>query len=151
MFGNNPKEDEVTRYQSIEVYRRIEAEGLLSKRRLELYQLLYEYGPCSSSELFEHYKGRYKPQFSYNANVHSRLNEMREQGAVFEVQPDYVCKIKGNHVILWDVTDKIPVKFKREPKASHKELLARIEFLENQLRAAQTLVTKVEVANFWED
>lgn len=113
----------MTRRTSIDVYRKIEADGLLSKRRWEVYQMLFKHGPCTSSELFEHYKAQFKPSFRYNMNVHSRLNELRDRHAAFEVSSNHRCKVSGNRVILWDVTDRLPI----EPKKKKPEFKMSIE------------------------
>jgi hypothetical protein len=112
-----------SRRASIDVYHRIEAEGLLSKRRKEVYDLLYKYGPCSCSELFEKFKLTYHPAFHYNHNVHSRLNELEEQGAVYRVTDQYECRVKKNLVHLWDVTDETPREFRPNYGPTKNELI----------------------------
>lgn len=112
----------MTRKTSITVCHQIEAEGLLSQRRWQVYSLLYQFGPCTSSELFEHYKKEFQPAFRYNANVHSRLNELKERGVAEELGTR-ACSISGNNVILWDVTDCLPREVpKSEIKITRKEL-----------------------------
>ena len=40
------------RQTSIDCYNQIKAEGLLSKRRLEVYEAILKSAPCSSGEAF---------------------------------------------------------------------------------------------------
>ena len=41
----------------------------------------------------------------------SRLSELRSVGAVYEVGTRR-CSVTGHNVILWDVTDRLPLKAK---------------------------------------
>lgn len=86
----------MVRDTSIEVYHRIEAEGLLSERRWQVYNILFHNGPLTSSELFEIFKEKYKTPFRYNANVHSRLNELEKLGLAKEVGEKH-CKTVGEY------------------------------------------------------
>ncbi len=108
------------RQTSIWAYNTIKANGLLSAKRWQAYDLLTKYGPATSSELFEHYKEIYKPSFRYNANIHSRLNELRERGVAKELGRKE-CAVSGHSVILWEVTDGLPIKMDKKP--SPKELI----------------------------
>ncbi len=96
----------IHRETSIEVYRRIEAEGLLSDRRWEVYSQLYQYGPATAAELAEKFPpsrgGR-----GLAGNVHARLGELRDRGVVVEMGPR-MYRITGNRVIVYDVTAKLP-------------------------------------------
>jgi hypothetical protein len=98
----------MTRQTSIDAYNKIKQNGLLSKRRWEVYFTLYNHGPLTSSELFEHYKKYFNPQFKYNLNVHSRLNELEERGVAQRIGTQE-CAVSGNTVDLWDVTSGLPV------------------------------------------
>lgn len=100
----------MTRQTSIDAYHA--NKDLLSQRRWEVYSILYKHGPLTSSELFEHYKKYFKPNFSYNMNVHSRLAELRACNVAMEVGKKE-CSIKNNLVILLDVTDKVAIKFEK--------------------------------------
>lgn len=107
---------------SAATYHRIEAEGLLSKMRWVVYDLLYRHGPATSSELFEHYKREYAPAFRYNMNLHSRLNELRDRGVVREVDKRE-CKASGNYVIEWDVTAALPRNVDRVVAPTRREVM----------------------------
>lgn len=97
---------------SIEAYEKIRAGNLLSKRRLEIYVELFDNGPMTANEIFRNIRG----VSSINqANIPARLNEMRWMGVVRELGTQK-CSVTGNDVILWDVTAKVPEKFKKEKK-----------------------------------
>jgi len=42
----------LSRDTSIEAYRTIKANGLLSKRRLQVYEYLFNHGPATAKEIF---------------------------------------------------------------------------------------------------
>jgi len=90
------------RQTSIDCYNEIKANGLLSKRRLEVYKALLSTAPCTSSEAIR------------NANttfgvfgVSSRFTELRDLGVIYE-KDVRKCKIRGRNVIEWDLTDTLP-------------------------------------------
>jgi len=72
------------RQTSIDAYRKIEAEGLLSKRRWQVYDILYEFGPMTGGECFAKLIEKHKFQFPTNSNVTTRLGELRGLGCAME-------------------------------------------------------------------
>lgn len=97
------------RETSIEVYNRIKDEGLLSQRRLEVYEQLFTFGPCSANELFKATQG---VCYVSQAAIQPRLNELVALGVAKEVETRE-CKITSNRVLIYDVTDRLPVKFEK--------------------------------------
>lgn len=102
----------MTRQTSIDVYNAIKNNGLLSKRRWEIYDALYEHGPATANELFKKARGF---SSSTQANFHARLGELRDLGVVCELR-NRECKTNGNFVIEWEVTNKLPVKYEKAKK-----------------------------------
>lgn len=99
-----------TRQTSIEVYRQIEAEGLLSRMRLEVYSALFRIGPATAAEIArELLKGGASPHGGRGGpgNVGARLVELCELGVAQEVG-ERVCQVTGRNVLLWDVTNNLP-------------------------------------------
>lgn len=94
------------RETSASVYERIVCEGLLSKRRLQVYQVLYEHGPLTGGQLSEIVKNKFG-EWGQSETVRNRLPELRNSGVVKECGT-IKCPTSGNEVILWDVTDKYP-------------------------------------------
>lgn len=107
-----------TRRTSSTVYRQIREEGLLSKRRLEVYDVLYKKGPMTARQVIKHLNLRKTPgdRGSYN----SRFSELRNMGAIKEIG-EGECPESGRYVIFWDVTSKLPVKLNNTPKKRCKE------------------------------
>ena len=99
-----------TRQTSIDCYNEIKKQGLLSKRRFEVYEALLYSAPCTSSEAIR------------NANttfgvfgVSSRFTELRDLGAIYE-KGVKKCSITGRNVIEWDLTDRLPQAFIKKSK-----------------------------------
>lgn len=91
---------------SIEVYRRITAEGLLSKRRMQVYEYLYAHGPCTVNELFRMTWGGTRV---VQANFGARLNELEKMGVAVRTHTK-ICDVTGNNVDVWQTTDSLPIK-----------------------------------------
>lgn len=97
----------MVRRTSLETLRDIEASGLLSVRRMQVYKALFEYGPCTANELFKKWKFT---SHVTQQNIHPRLGELREVGVVDEIT-ERPCEVTGRTAIVWDVNDKLPTKF----------------------------------------
>jgi hypothetical protein len=99
-----------TRQTSIDCYNQIKQEGLLSKRRLEVYEALLSTAPCTSSEAIRNAKTTFGV-----FGVSSRFTELRELGVIYE-RGEKQCSITGRNVIEWDLTDRLPVNIKKSNK-----------------------------------
>jgi hypothetical protein len=96
------------RQTSIDCYNQIKAEGLLSKRRLEVYEALYKNAPCTTNEAL---KDIFISDGNYRSNEGSRTTELRDLGVIYE-RGIKKCSITGRNVIEWDLTDKLPISNK---------------------------------------
>ena len=96
-----------TRQTSIECYNEIRANGLLSKRRFEVYEALLSSAPCTSSEAIRNAKTTFGV-----FGVSSRFTELRDLGVIYEVRTRE-CTVTGRNVIEWDLTDRLPVNVKK--------------------------------------
>jgi hypothetical protein len=97
------------RQTSIDVYRQIEAEGLLSRLRWEVYKVLFEKGPLSQTDSYLHLtKSTKKGPQSYAP----RFAELKNLGVIEEVG-EKICSTTGRNVLIWDVTDRLPIKFEK--------------------------------------
>lgn len=101
----------MTRRTSIDVYHQIEAEGLLSKRRWEVYDYLFKHGPLTQREVSDSIATEYAHHQSYTP----RFAELEARG-VIESVGERPCSVTGRNVLVWDVTDRLPV----EPDATGK-------------------------------
>jgi hypothetical protein len=112
------------RQTSIETYTEILRSGLLSKRRLEVYDVLFHHGPMSANDLIRHNKIHHP-----NANQtgwNARFSELERMGAIKEVGTKK-DEVSGNECVVWDVTDALPIKLETVPKRElKKELINKI-------------------------
>lgn len=97
----------MTRRTSIDVYNKIKEDGLLSKLRFEVYEILFKYGPLTQMELCKKTNGvrqdrTYMPRFA----------ELKNMGVLEDIGTKE-CSITGREVLLWDVTNRLPVKFEK--------------------------------------
>jgi len=94
-----------TRQTSIDCYNEIKANGLLSTRRLEVYEAILKNSPCTTNEAL-------KDVHSGSHGIGSRTTELRDAGVIYEkdVRP---CRVTGRNVIEWDLTDRLPVNIKK--------------------------------------
>ncbi len=96
-----------TRQTSIDCYNQIKSEGLLSKRRFEVYEALLSSAPCTSSEAIRNAKTTFGV-----FGVSSRFTELRDLGVIYEIRTRE-CSVTGRNVIEWDLTDRLPVNVKK--------------------------------------
>ena len=107
----NNKQHKMIRQTSIDCYNEIKNNGLLSKRRLEVYEAIFKNAPCTTNEAL-------KDIYSGSHGVGSRTTELRELGVIYEKQTRK-CNVTGRVVIEWDLTDNLPKDIK--PKANAKQ------------------------------
>ena len=96
----------MTRQTSMEVFKQIRDGGLLSRMRLETYQLLFDHGPMTAGELYTKARSELGND-SLRDNHQKRLPELRDMGVVKEIGTK-LCAATGQNVILWDVTENLP-------------------------------------------
>lgn len=105
----------MVRRTSVEAYHAIQENGLLSLRRWQVYEVLYDIGPATGGEVFKEMLRRHGLGIPSNSNTITRLGELRERGVVEEMGIRQ-CSVSGQRVLLWDVTDKLPSKIKKKKR-----------------------------------
>ena len=111
-----------TRQTSIDCYNQIKQEGLLSTRRLEVYEAIFKNAPCTTNEAL-------KDVHSGSHGVGSRTSELRDAGVLYE-KDVRSCKVTGRNVIEWDLTDRMPINIKKTNKTKKQ----RVDDALNSLR-----------------
>ena len=96
------------RKTSIEAYHTIKENGLLSEKRQRVYEILFNHGPLIGAEVAEIYKRKFG-RTAASETIRNRLTELRNAGVVSEVGRS-IDSNTAMKVILWDVTDKLPIK-----------------------------------------
>lgn len=110
----------VVRDTSLQAYRDIIDSGRIGEVQKMVYEGLYKFGPCTSSELYEHMSTGQNVQHS---NIRARLGELRDMGAVKEGNKRK-CAVTSKTVLTWDVTMQIPSK--QCKKLSKKEKIDKV-------------------------
>ncbi len=114
---------------SIEIYLKILNEGLIGKKQIEVYEILWKYGPLTGSQV-ANWMDEFHQKSNVSETVRNRLNELRNMGIVTEL-PKAPCPVTGNTVYRYDVNSKLPIKppirlTKKEKRASIKKLVIEI-------------------------
>lgn len=89
----------MVRDTSIEVYNKIKADGLLSKKRFELYDHIYHYGPLTASSAFK--------ALGWKTNQSGRFTELEQRGVIRAIGKTEDADT-GHTVTLWDITSHLP-------------------------------------------
>lgn len=118
------------RRTSLEAYRTINENGLLSKRRLEIYNLVFDFGPLTSAEAFR-ILNQNKPIAAITSS-RARFTELRDAGVFYEVRERF-CNVTGHLAIEWDCTERLPVK-KKKTKRMKCEHCCGTGFVEEELQ-----------------
>lgn len=114
-----------TRQTSIDCYNEIKENGLLSKKRLQVYTAILQNAPCTSGEAFATMTTK-ENQISQSR---ARFTELRELGVIYE-KGVRKCRITGRNVIEWDLTDRLP----KDIKLSNNSKKLRVDNALNALR-----------------
>jgi uncharacterized protein YceH (UPF0502 family) len=129
--------DLTMRETSIEAYRTIKDNGLLSKARFDAYETVFLHGPMTANEIGAFIQ-RTKGHIAFRHNYVARCGELRDMG-VFQEVAERRCNVSGFQAIVWEVTDRLPqglpktVSKTAKLKARVKELEARVAELETEL------------------
>jgi len=113
-----------TRQTSIDCYNEIKQAGLLSKKRLEVYEAILRKAPCTSGEAFATMTTK-ENQISQSR---ARFTELRNLGVIYE-KGEKQCSITGRNVIEWDLTDRLPVSIKNPNKTKKQRLNSALNSL----------------------
>lgn len=132
------------RQTSIDCYNQIKAEGLLTKRRFEVYEAVCNSAPCTSSEAMISRLN----STNVLSQSRARFTELRELGVIYE-KGIKKCTVSGRNAIEWDLTDKLPKKTLNAKTTKQKivELKLMIENLDN---STSDLLIKMELNNIKE-
>lgn len=107
----------MTRQTSVETYRLIESDGLLSKRRFEVYSILFNSGPLTAHEIVATARKQYP--LANQTGFNARLSELEKLGVV-ETVGEKNNPVSGHKNLLWDVTDKLPSKLEKPARVKCK-------------------------------
>jgi serine protease inhibitor len=110
---------------SAETYYEIKHSGLLSNKRLQVYEILYEMGNLTGSQVSRIHRQKY-PTNSMSEVVRNRITELVQMGVVEELG---IVKdpFNGRDVTLYGTTDNLPkdLEIKKTRKQLHAEMVER--------------------------
>ena len=126
----------MSRQTSLEVYREITDNGLLSKKRLEVYKYIFNHGPCTGSQV----QRALKNNSSVSESVRNRITELVYAGIVSEIGT-VIDPITGRNVLQFDVTNRLPKDFVKPLSKSQiiLELKSEIKSLKIRLRKYESV------------
>lgn len=93
----------MARETSAEAYQLIKNNGLLSRRRFQVYDALYHYGPMTTGEIWR----RLSPSGAQLNSISPRTAELKDRGVIRTIG-ERKCSVTGMNVLLWDVTRCLP-------------------------------------------
>lgn len=118
--------DSILRSTSLAAYNFIKENGLLSKKKWEIYDELFaSKGNLTHGELSMLIESKYetvyngKPRKFYRNNIVTRLGELRDLGVIAETGKRK-CENSGRLCITWDVTDRLPIKLDKPKRVKCK-------------------------------
>jgi hypothetical protein len=94
------------RKASLQAYEKIQKNGLLPKRRFQVYDWIWHHGPCTAAGVFR--------ALDMKTNQSGRFTELEKQGVIEEVGRTEDADT-GMIVTLWDVTQHLPIDFMSSP------------------------------------
>lgn len=101
------------RQTSIDCYRQIKKEGLLSERRLQVLEAMVSKSPCTGGELEKYMNDTFNVRGGWK-----QLSILRDQGVIYELGTT-ICTVTGRNVIEWGITGNLPVKPKAKSKPAN--------------------------------
>lgn len=122
------------RQTSIDAYNTIKQNGSLSRRRWEIYDVIFNNGPLTAGEIGQNMSEYRSSTSTADRNIHARLAELRNMDIIYEVR-ERECSVTNKRVIEWDVTNSLPKKLDRKKTKNQiiKELQEEIKQLKSQI------------------
>jgi len=108
---------------SIETYHAIKNSGLISEKRLKVFDIFYENPQgLTGAEVSEIYR-KQNPTSQHSETIRNRITELVEMGVVVEIGI-VECQFSKRKVTKWCCIDKMPIPL--EKKLTRKEQLKEI-------------------------
>jgi len=104
------------RSTSIDAYKKVVDSGLLSKKLIQAFTIIYRFGPITSREANAFYVSAYKAENNLN-QFRALLTHLQNMDVIQTIEK-VQCPISKMTVYNFDITGRLPVK---EPKVSLKD------------------------------
>lgn len=139
----------MTRQTSIEAYHKIKNNGLLSKRRWQVYDYLFQFGPQTAKQIM---LGLSNSRSKFHGGTFTgRLSELKRAGVVDDVG-QIKCEFSGSTVYIWDITDQLPKKLTKQKELTAKQVAKiTLEFLKyaNEKKIIQDYPKLEQLRSLW--
>ena len=108
---------------SIETYHSIKNSGLISEKRLKVFDIFYQNPKgLTGAEVSEIYR-RENPTSQHSETIRNRITELVQMGVLVEIGV-VECQFSKRSVMKWCCVDKMPIPL--EKKATRKEQIKQI-------------------------
>ena len=100
----------MSRPTSRETYFNIKENGLLSRLRFQVYDIIYQHQPITISQMIRIAASEVTNTGSFTG----RISELERMGLIYSVKEDE-CPVTGRNVIFWGTTDNLPAPLEKKP------------------------------------
>lgn len=98
---------------SIETYHEIKNSGLLSEKRMKVFDIFYDNpNGLTGSEVSEIYKNKF-PSSKHSETIRNRITELHQMGVLAEMGV-VECQYTKRKVMKWCCTDKMPISLQKK-------------------------------------
>lgn len=116
------------RKTSLSTYHKIKGEGLLSQKRMRVFEIFYEHGNLTGSQVAQYYKNKY-PTNQHSETIRNRITELVGMKVLEELGTS-VCPVSSREVLLFGLTDNLPQKLPM--KKTKKKIISEAKEIVNQ-------------------
>lgn len=113
---------------SIQTYHYIKNSGLISEKRMKVYEILYENPQgLTGTQVSEIFKEKY-PSAKHSETIRNRITELRDMGVVLEIGT-VECEFTNRKVLLWCTSNNLPIKLEKKLTLKEKvdEILEQVK------------------------
>jgi hypothetical protein len=93
---------------SLDVYYKIKSEGLLSEKRMRVYEIFYQHGNLTGSQVAQFYKSKY-PTNQHSETIRNRITELVQMKVLDELGTTQ-CSTSNREVLLFGLNKNLPHK-----------------------------------------
>lgn len=113
---------------SVETYHSIKNSGLISEKRMKVYEILYENPQgLTGTQVSEIFKEKY-PSAKHSETIRNRITELRDMGVVLDMGV-VECEFTNRKVLKWCTSDNLPLKIGKKSTLKEKvdEILEQVK------------------------
>lgn len=125
---------------SVETFIQVQNSGLLSEKRLRVYEIIYEYGALTGAQVSEIYRSKY-PSATHSETIRNRITELVQMNLVKQAGT-VVCDKTKRKVHTYLCSNELPST--PQKKVSKKQILLNSM---HQIEKIASEVEKEEVKN----